>query len=353
MPGCRFRRLAAMGVRVVLAGTAHAWPDRPLKLVVPFPPTGTADVNGTPRITKMVKLVQSLSTPALTDALAQNLASGLAAALEQAVLIERKASGMTVEGVQSVARAPADGHTLLFAGSPTLTIYPLLFRQLALDPQRDLVPVAPLAELPIALVTDGDNPARSVRAVIERVRFVPGQVNFAGLGEGTTSHLAHNAFRALTGTQIVRVGYNGSTPALNAVATRNVEFGFVPLTAALPFIGGGKVRLIAVGSARRHPAVPDTPTLAESGVEGYAVSGWFGVFARAGTAPAIVSLLNYSIHRVTAEQSWQHMLVERGLFALRATPEEFRTRIAGDTSLAAHWLANAAARADAVRPGSR
>ncbi len=338
MPAHFFRKSMAVLGLAALCGMAQAYPDRPLTLVVPFPPTGTPDINGTPRITKMVKLVQSLSTPALTDALAQSLASGLAAALSQPVLIERKASGMTVEGVQYVARSATDGHTLLFAGSPTLTIYPALFRALALDSRRDLAPVAPLAELPIALVTDADNPARSVRAVIERLRFVPGQVNFAGLGEGTSSQLAHEAFRRLTGTQFVRVSYNGSTPALNAVATRNVEFGFVPLTAALPFVGGGKIRLVAVGSPRRHPAAPDVPTLAESGVDGYAAGGWFGVFARAGTAPAVVSLLNYNINRVTAEDGWQRMLVERGLFAARATPEEFRARIDADAARAAQWL---------------
>lgn len=335
--------IAALAL-VAQCSLLHAYPERPLTLIVPFPATGTPDVNGSPRITKMVKLVQTLSTPALTDALAQDVASGLGAALEQTVQIERKSGGMTVEGAQTVARAAPDGHTLLFAGNPTITIYPSLFRQGGYDPQRQLAPVAQLAEMPIALVSESGNPARTVRQVIERVRFVPGQVNFAALGEGTTAHLASEVFRQMAGIQIVRVDYNGSIPALNAVATRNVEFGFVPLTAALPFAGGGRIRIIAIGSARRHPATPETPTIAESGVEGYAASGWFGLFAPARTAPSIVSLLNYNVNRVLVEDGWQRMLVARGLFAVNSSPEEFRSLVERDAERWSLLLRTAAAR---------
>ena len=340
-------RVAAGVAAVVLAlqcTLALAYPDRPLTLIVPFPATGTADINGTPRITKLLKMVQTLSTPALTDSLAQELANGLGAALEQTVHFERKPGGMTVAGAQHVARAAPDGHTLLFAGNPTITIYPALFRQSGYDPQRELAPVAQVAEMPVALVSDGENPARSVRQVIERARFVPGQVNFATLGEGTTSHLASEAFRLMTGIQIVRVGYNGSTPALNAVATRNVEFAIVPLTAVLPFVGGGKVRIIAIGSGRRHPALAKTPTIAESGVEGFEASGWFGVFAPSRTPGAVVSLLNYDINRVLGEDGWQRMLVARGLFPVNATAEEFRQLVERDSARWSRLLQSTAAR---------
>ena len=317
---------------VLHCAPAQAYPDRPVTLVVPFPATGTADINGTPRITKLLKMVQTLSTPSLTDSLAQEVANGLGAALEQTVLFERRPGGMTVAGARHVARAVPDGHTLLFAGNPTITIYPALFRQPAFDPQRELLPVAQVADMPVALVSDGENTARSVRQFIERARFVPGQINVATLGEGTTSHLAGEAFRLLAGIQIVRVGYNGSTPALNALATRNVEFGFVPLTAVLPFVGGGKVRVIAIGSSRRHPALANTPTIAESGVEGYEASGWFGVFAPSRTPAAVVSLLNYDINRVLGEDGWQRMLVARGLFAVSASADEFRQLVERDSA---------------------
>ena len=341
-----------MGIILGAAGIAlaaqcapvRAYPDHALTLVVPFPATGTADINGTPRITKLLKLVQTLSTPALTDSLAQEVASGLGAALDQAVHFERTPGGMTIAGAQRVARAVPDGHTLLFAGNPTITIYPTLFRQFAYDPQRQLVPVAQVVEMPIALVGGGTNPVASVRQLIERARFLPGQVNIATLGEGTTSHLASEVFRLKTGTQIVPVGYNGSTPALNALATRNLEYGFVPLTAVLPFLGGGKVRLIAVGSSRRHPAALEVPTIAESGVEGFEASGWFGVFAPARTPGAIVSLLNYDINRGLAGELWQRMLLLRGLFPASTTADEFRQLVERDGARWSSLLQLSAAR---------
>lgn len=324
-------------------GTARAFPDRPLKLIVPFPATGTPDINGTPRITKLVKLVQTLSTPALTDALAQEVANGLGAALEQSVQFARMPGGMTLDGARHVAHAVPDGHTLLFAGSPTITVYPALFPQFADITRRGLAPVAQIAEMPVALVSDGENPAHSVREVIERARFVPREVNFAALGEGTTSHLASEAFRRMAGVQTVRVSYNGSVPALNAMATRNVEFGFVPLTAVLPFLAGGKVKVIAISALRRHPAVPDTPTIAESGVDGFEASGWFGVFAPLRTPGAIVSLLNYNINRVLAEDAWQRLLTSRGLFAVNTTPDAFRTLVERDSARWSRLLTGAAA----------
>ncbi len=311
----------------------QAFPERPLTLVVPFPPTGSPDINGTPRMmTKLVKLVQTLSTPSLPDALALDLIGGLSAALEQTIHFERKSGGMTVAATQFVAQTAPDGHTLLFADNPTITTYPTLVRPSRHDSQRELAPLAMIAEVPLALVGDADNTARSLRQVIERVRFVPGQVNFAALGDGTTSHLASEAFRRALGLQFARVNYNGSTPALNAVATRNVEFGFVPLTAVLPFVGGGKIKMLAIASSRRHPAAPNVPTIAESAAGGFEVSGWFGLFAPLRTPSAVVSLLNYDINRVLAEDGWQRMLLARGLFPVRASTEEFRALIARDNA---------------------
>ncbi len=302
-------------------GRLHAYPERPLTLVVPFPATGTPDINGTPRLTKMVKLVQTLSTPSLADALAQEVAFGLGTALERTVLWERKAGGMGANGVSHVARALPDGHSLLFADNST----PLQHASGGLP--HDLAPVAPVAAVPLALIGESTNSRRTVRQLIEGARSATRQVNFAALGETTTSHYASEAFFQATGIQGVRVNYNGSTDALNAVATRNVEFGFVPLTAVLPFVGGGKLRIIALTSQRRHPSVPDTPTIAESGVDDFSAGGWFGIFAPLATPRAIVARLNGDINRLVKEDGWQSMLFARGLFPLTAEVEEFRALI--------------------------
>lgn len=316
----------------------HAYPDRPLTLVLPFPASGSTDISGSPPISKLINMMQTLSTPSLTDVLAQDLAHTLSVALAQPVNLKRFPSGKTIAGARYAAQAAPDGYTLLFAGSPTFTIFPSLYRRLPFDPMRDLLPVANMARMPIALITASDNPAKSVRDVIKRARFMPGQINYAVVGDGTTAHMAGESFRTASGIEIVHVSYNGSLPAINAVITRNIEFGFVPLTAVLPFIKGGRVRIVSIASARRHPAVPEVPTIAESGLDGFEAGGWFGVFAPARTSGATVSLLNYEINRALSEESLQRTLSGMGLLAAPGTPEEFRALIENDRGRWAHLL---------------
>lgn len=338
------RALALVGVLLGQPACCHAYPDRPLTLVVPFPASGSADISGSPRITKLIKMMQTLSTPSLTDVLAQDLAHALSAALGQPVNLKRRPSGKTIAGARDAARAAPDGYTLLFAGNPTITIYPSLYQRLPFDPMRDLIPVANIAWMPIALITAGDNPAKTARDVIERAQFMPGQINYAAVGDGTTAHLTGESFRAASGIEIVHVNYNGSVPAINAVITRNIEFGFVPLTAVLPFLRGGKVRIIGIASAGRHPAVPEVPTIAESGLDGFEASGWFGVFAPARTSAATVSLLNYEINRALSEEVLQRALTGKGLLAAPGTPEEFRALIETDRERWAHLIKTATIR---------
>lgn len=324
-----------MGWLLLLGQSAYcqtSYPERALKLVVPFPATGSPDIYGTQRTTKLVKVMQALSPPSLTDNVAMEVAQSLATLLGQPVDFDRHPRGKTVAGTRHAALARPDGHTLLFAGNPTITIFPSLYRRLPFDPRRDLVPVAALARLPIVLITASDDPARTVRQVIERARFIPGQVNYAAVGDGSTSHLAGELFRSTVGIEIVNVNYNGSNSAINAVVTRNVEFGFVPLAGVLPFVEGGKVRVIAVASAQRHPAVPKVPTIDESGLPDFEASGWFGVFAPARTSAAIVSLLNYEINRVLAEEALQRSLHRQGLVPAPGTAEEFRALIDTDSA---------------------
>jgi tripartite-type tricarboxylate transporter receptor subunit TctC len=332
------RALALSGLLLGQHVCCHAYPDRPLTLVVPFPASGSTDISGSPPITKLIKMMQTLSTPSLTDVLAQDLAHTLSVGLGQPVNLKRRPSGKTIAGARYAAQAAPDGYTLLFAGNPTITIFPSLYQRLPFDPMRDLIPVANMAHMPIALITASDNPAKTVRDVIERARFMPGQINYAVVGDGTTAHLTGESFRAASGIEIVHVSYNGSLPAISAVITRNIEFGFVPLTAVLPYLKGGKVRIISIASAGRHPAVPEVPTIAESGLDGFEASGWFGVFAPARTSGATVSLLNYEINRALSEESLQRMLSGMGLLAAPGTPEEFRALIENDRERWAHLL---------------
>ena len=310
--------------------SSAAYPDRPVELILPFPATGSTDIAGIPRISKLVRIMQNMSAPSLTDNMVQQLQQTLAAALGQPVTTLRRVRGKTNAGTRYVAQSAADGYTLLFADNPTITVFPVLNPTPSVDTLRDLVPVAMFARMPIALITVADRPHESLRDLIERAQRLPGSINYASAGDGSTSHLTGELFRAMSGAQIVHVNYNGSLPAMNAVLTGQVELGFVPLPAVLPHLGGGKIRIVAMASGGRHPAVRDAPTIAEAGVPGFDASGWFGIFVPAGTPGAIVSLLNYDINRALSEDLLQRTLIAQGLLPAPGSSEDFRAQVEHD-----------------------
>ncbi len=313
-----------------------------MELILPFPATGSTDIAGIPRISKLVRIMQNMSAPSLTDNMVQQVQQSLAGALGQPVNTLRRVRGKTNAGTRYVAQSAADGYTLLFADNPTITVFPVVNPLPSIDTRRDLVPVAMFARMPIALITVTERPHESLRDVIERAQRLPGSINYASAGDSSTSHLTGELFRAMSGAQIVHVNYNGSLPALNAVLTGQVELGFVPLPAVLPHLGGGKIRIIAMASSERHPAVRDVPTIAESGVPGFDASGWFGIFVRAGTPGAIVSLLNYDINRALSEDLLQQTLIAQGLLPAPGSSEDFRTQVERDRARWAKVLATIA-----------
>lgn len=320
----------------------YAYPERPLTLILPFPSTGSTDIAGIPRISKLVRVMQTMSAPSLTDNLVHQLQQTLAGALGQPVKLLRRAGGKTNAGTRFVAMAAANGYTLLFADNPTITIFPALNPAPPFDPLRDLMPVAKFAYLPIALIAaNSDHPVPSVREIIDRARRLPGSINYASAGDGSTSHLTGELFRAMGGAAIVHVNYNGSLPAINAVLTGQVELGFVPLPAVLPYLDGGKLKVIAMASAARHPAVPDVLTIAEAGVAGFDASGWFGVFVPPRTPVAIVSLLNHEINKALAAGALENMLVQQGLLVAPGSAEAFRALIQKDRERWARMLKTA------------
>ena len=323
-------RLLAALLLFVCAGVRAAYPDRPVELVLPFPATGSTDIAGVPRISKLVRVMQNMSAPSLTDNMVQQLQQTLAAALGQPVNTLRRVRGKTNAGTRYVAQSAADGYTLLFADNPTITVFPVLNPSPSFDAMRDLAPVAMFARMPIALITVSDRPQETLRDVIERAQRLPGSINYASAGDGSTSHLTGELFRAMSGAQIVHVNYNGSLPAMNAVLTAQVELGFVPLPAVLPHLGGGRIRIIAMASSERHPAVRDVPTVAETGVADFDASGWFGIFVAAGTPASIVSLLNYDINRALSEDLLQRYLIGQGLLPAPGSSADFRAQVEQD-----------------------
>ena len=244
----------------------------------------------------------------------------------------RRARGKTNLGVRYVAQSAANGYTLLFADAPTITLFPLTDPTLRVDPLTELSPVGLVARMPIALIASSDQPPQTVAQLIERARRLPSSINYASAGEGSTSHLAGELFALTTGAQVVHVDYNGSLAALNAVVTGQVELGFVPLPAVLPFIRGGKIRIVALASSQRHPATGNIPTFAESGVDGFDAGGWFGVFAPARTPGNIVSLLNYALNRALAEDYLRRSFTAQGLTPAPGSADQLRAQAEADTA---------------------
>lgn len=314
----------------VVADAVASYPERPLTLVVPFPVNGTPDISGSMRINRLVKVIQTFSPPSLTDTLANQVGQALRVRLGQSVKLDRRPAGKTIAGARHAALARADGYTLLLAGNPTITIYPALYRRLPFDPMRDFVPVASVARMPIALIATRNNAPFTVRELIERARRFPGSINFGSVGDGTTAHLTGELFRAAGAVNLVHVSYNGGNSLVNAVITGQIELGFAPLPAVMPYLGGRKLWVVALASETRHPMIPDVSTIGESGLPGFEASGWFGVFAPAHTSGAIVSLLNYEINRSLAEESRQVALERHGLEAALGSPEEFSALIRKD-----------------------
>ena len=322
--------VAAFILIVLSAVSAAAYPERPVVLILPFPGTGSTDIAGIPRISKLARIMQNVSAPSLTDNMVQDIQQSLAAALGQPVNVLRRVRGKTNMGARYVAQSAPDGYTLLFADAPTITVFPVLNPKPPVDTATELVPVGMFVRMPIALIAATDHPPETVREIVERARRLPGSINYGSAGEGSTSHLTGELLAAMTGAPIVHVNYNGSLPAMNAVLTGQVELAFVPLPAVLPYLPGGKVRIVAMASSMRHPAVAGIATIAESGVAGFDASGWFGLFAPARTPSAVISLLNYDLNRALGEEFLQRALTMQGMLPAAGTSEDFRAQVEAD-----------------------
>jgi len=322
--------VAAFILICLSAVSAAAYPERPVVLILPFPGTGSTDIAGIPRISKLARIMQNVSAPSLTDNMVQDIQQSLAAALGQPVNVLRRVRGKTNLGARYVAQSAPDGYTLLFADAPTITVFPVLNPKPPVDVATELVPVGMFARMPIALIAATDHPPETVREIVDRARRLPGSINYGSAGEGSTSHLTGELLAAMTGAPIVHVNYNGSLPALNAVLTGQVELAFVPLPAVLPYLPGGKVRIVAMASSMRHPAVAGIATIAESGVAGFDASGWFGLFAPARTPSAVISLLNYDLNRALGEEFLQRALTMQGMLPAPGTSEDFRAQVDAD-----------------------
>jgi tripartite-type tricarboxylate transporter receptor subunit TctC len=316
---------AALGGLAALAlpGAARAqavFPARPLRIVVPFPPGGPV------------------------DALARNIAQGLTAALGQNVSVENRAGGNSVIGSDAVARSPGDGYTLLI-NAGNLVINQHLIKT-PYDLERDFTPVALLAKGALIVCVTPALEARTFPELVAQAKAQPGKLNFAIGSVGSAGHIATELLKRRTGMDLFVIPYKGSAPAYTDLMAGQIQ-GFVePALGAMPHVSSGKIRALAVTSARRVAALPDVPTVAESGVPGFEFYSWYGMWAPPGTPRDVVARLNTEVNRILAAPELKGRLAAQGFDTQNGSPEDFGRFVRDDYASIGQIIRDAGIRAE-------
>jgi len=294
-------RILAASALAIVAGTAagQTYPTKPIKWVVPFAAGGT------------------------TDILARTVGEKLSAALGQPVVVENKPGAGGGVGADFTAKAAPDGYTIMGGTISTHAINASLYKDLPYDPVKDFVPITLIARVPNMLVINPDVPAKNVRELIALMKANPGKYTFASSGNGTSQHLSGELFKSMAGVDMQHIPYKGSPPALQDVVGGQVTMTFDNITTAWPLAKAGKLRALAVTTAKRSAIAPDVPTLAESGLAGYEVGSWQGVFAPAGTPPDIVKRLNAEMVKIINMPDVKDKLAGLGAEPVGNSSEEF------------------------------
>ena len=297
----RLIALLVFGVVFCLPGVvmAQAYPSKPVRLIVPFPPGGAVDILG------------------------RAIATKLADALGQQVVIENRAGAGGALGGEVAAKSPADGYTLLMGSTTTMSINQFLYAKLPYDPARDFVPVTLVAFVPHVLVAGSGVPALTLREFIAYAKANPGKVNYASAGNGTPHHIAAEMFKQMAGVDMVHVPYKGTGPAVTDLVGGQVSFMSVEILAAMPMVAAGKLHALGVATAQRNASAPNLPTVAEAGLAGFEVTSWYGVLAPAGTPRDITARLASEISRAVASADFRERLAAMGATPVGNTPEEF------------------------------
>lgn len=289
------------------ATPAGAYPSRPVKVVVPYPPGGPTDI-----VARVVFQQVSESTG------------------QQFVIDNRAGAGGNI-GAEAVARAPADGYTLLI-GTTAHAINMSMFKSLGYDVVKDFSPVTLLSQGPLVLVAHPGFAPNSVAELIALAKSKPGALNFASSGNGQSTHLSGELFNTMAGVKIAHVPYKGSAPALTDVIAGQVPFMFDTMLSAMPFVKAGKLKALAVSSPQRSPAAPDVPTIAESGLPGYETFAWNGLLAPAGTPPAVIARLNEELKKALESPQVRERFGLQGFAATWTTPEQSRSFIGAEVA---------------------
>ena len=304
--------LAALAATLTLGlapglAAAQAWPSKPITLVVPFPPGGSSDV------------------------LARSLTGPLSQSLGQPVIVEsRPGAGATI-GADYVAKAKPDGYTLLM-GAVHHTIATSVYRKLPYDFEKSFAPITTVALVPNVLTVNAKSPATDTKSLIALAKASPGKLSFGSNGNGTVQHLIGTQFASLAGVDILHVPYKGSAPLTTDLLGGQVDMSFDTLTPLVPHIKGGKLRALAVTTAKRSSTLPDVPTLAESGMKDFNLGTWFGILAPAATPQDIVTRLNAEMVKIIQSPDFKKRMEEVGADPVGDTPAQMAAQIRDDTA---------------------
>jgi tripartite-type tricarboxylate transporter receptor subunit TctC len=290
---------------LAISGDARAqtYPDRPIRMIVPFAAGGGSDSVG------------RVIAQKLTEALGQ-----------QVVVENRPGAGGTI-GAAQVVKSAADGYTLLLGSTSELVQYPNVSANVPYDPQKDLAPIALIATVPLVLTAAEKLPVKSVQDVIDHARKNPGKLNYGSAGTGSTTHLAMELFAHMSKTDMVNVSYKGSAPVVTDLLAGQLDLAMPTMSAALPHAQGGKLKMLGVSTSKRAAALPNVPTIGDSGVPGYATGLWTGLMAPAGTPKPIIDRLHGLIAAALKTPEVQKMLATQGAEPSGSTPEEFAAEI--------------------------
>jgi len=282
---------------------AQSYPDKPIRLIVPFASGGG------------------------NDAIARVIAQQLGAELKQSVIVENRPGAGGAVGAETAARSAADGYTLFLGGVGSLAVNPNLVSKLSYDPIKDFEPIILIASAPAALVVYPALAATDVRSLIALAKKDPGKINFSSNGNGSSAHIAAAMFTTLAGIDMVHVPYKGLAPALNDLLVGRVDLMFSSLVAIIPQIQAGKLRALAVTGKHRTPLLPEVPTIAEAGLPDYQAGSWYGLLAPAGTPQDIISKIHAASTRALAQESVRAQLASEGAEAIGGSPAEFAAHI--------------------------
>jgi tripartite-type tricarboxylate transporter receptor subunit TctC len=301
--------LAAAVAAAPLAVSAQAtYPTKPITVIVPFAAGGT------------------------TDILARVIGQALSKELGQPVLVDNRAGAGGNIGTSMAAKSPADGYTLLMGTVGTHAINQSLYKKLTFDPIKDFAPLTRVAMVPNLLVANPGKPFKNVKELIAYAKANPGKVNFGSSGSGSSIHLSGELFNSLAHVQMVHVPYKGSAPAATDLVAGQIDIMFDNMPSAIQHVRSGRLRPLAVTTAKRSPELPNVPTIAEAGVPGYEATSWFGMLAPAGTPAPIVTRLNGALVKVLADPAVKKKLAEQGAETYSEKPEQFAAFIRSETA---------------------